>query len=251
VKIIDAFWEKRNLGLTVCEIIFDNNEIINLDAISDLEKSYNYLVAKVPGDSVSLVHDLESYGFRYLENQLVLYVLSNELLNIEKDWERRFLDISCEKVSDKKELDNICDQVKKGLYIKGRISADPEIEKGISDLRIVNWLNDLSGKENTFIYRLVRDKSIIGYFALEKINSTHLNVIQAGIFSDYQNKGFSFLIPYNILKIAYKNKIKGIFALVSSNNTKMINSISRIVHLSIKKTYIVMRKKVYRNKLLD
>lgn len=251
MKIIDAFWEKRNLGLTVCEIIFDNNEIINLDAISDLEKSYNYLVAKVPGDSVSLVHDLESYGFRYLENQLVLYVLSNELLNIEKDWERRFLDISCEKVSDKKELDNICDQVKKGLYIKGRISADPEIEKGISDLRIVNWLNDLSGKENTFIYRLVRDKSIIGYFALEKINSTHLNVIQAGIFSDYQNKGFSFLIPYNILKIAYKNKIKGIFALVSSNNTKMINSISRIVHLSIKKTYIVMRKKVYRNKLLD
>jgi len=244
VKIINAFWEERNLGLKVCEIVFDNNEIIDLDAISDLEKSYDYLIAKVPGDSVQLVHDLEVHGFRYLENQQVFYILSNELLNIDKDWEQRFHNISCEIVSDKKDLDSICDQIKKGLYVKGRFSADPEIENSISDLRIVNWLNDLSRKENAFIYKLNRDKSIIGYFALEKINITHLNVVQAGIFNDFQNKGFSFLIPYNILKIAFKNKIKGIFASVSSNNMKMINSISKIVHLSVKKTYIVMRKKI-------
>jgi hypothetical protein len=244
VKIVDAFWEERNLGLKVCEIVFEDNEIIDFDAITDLGKSYQYIVAKIPGDSVHLVHNLESHGFIYLENQLVLYILSDELLNIDKNWEQRFRNVSCEKVSDKKDLDNICDQIMKGLYIKGRISSDPEIKNGISDLRIVNWLNDLFVREDVYIYRLIKDENAIGYFALEKINNAHYNVIQAGIFGDYQNRGFSFLIPLNILKIAYKKGIKGIFAPISSNNIKMINSISKFMHLSVKKTFIVMRKKV-------
>jgi hypothetical protein len=249
VKIIDAYWEERNLGLKVCEIVFDDDEIFNHETISSLEESYKYIVAKIPGDSVHLVHNLEGMGFRYLENQLVLYILSNELLQIDKNWERRYNNISCEKVSDKKDLDSICDKIKKGLYIKGRISADPEIENGISDLRIVNWLNDLSVRENVFIYKLVRDETAIGYFALEKINNAHFNVVQAGIFSDYQNKGFSFLIPYNILKIAADDEITGIYASISSNNMSMINSISKFMHLSIKKTYIVMRKKISRQSI--
>jgi hypothetical protein len=244
VKIIDAFWEERNLGLKVCEIIFEENEIIDFDAIADLGKSYQYIVAKIPGDSVHLVHNLESHGFIYLENQQVIYILSDEFLNIDKNWEQRFNNISCEKVSDRKDLDNICDQIKKGLYIKGRISSDPEIKNGISDLRIVNWLNDLAMREDVFIYRLIKDENAIGYFALQKINIAHFNVVQAAIFSNFQNKGYSFLLPYYSLKIAQENKFKGIFATVSSNNLKTINSISKFVHFKIRKTYIVMRKKV-------
>lgn len=256
MQIIDAFWEERNLGIKVCEIIFENDEEVDLNAISELEKSYEYIVAKIPGDSVQLVHHLEGHGFRYLENQLVFYILTNELLNIDKDWERRFFNISCEDVSDNSSLVLICDQIKKGLYVKDRISADPDIENSISDIRIVNWLMDLSGKKSVNIYKLTRDGSIIGYFALEKLNNYHLNVVQAGIFSDYQNKGFSFLIPYNILRIASNKNIIGIFASISSNNLSMINSISKFMRLSFKKTYIVMRKKLPRestssNILLD
>lgn len=243
MKVIDAFWEERNLGLRVCEIIINKDDVVDFDTLSDLEKSYGYLVAKVPGDSVHLVHQLESHGFRYLENQLILYVLTSELLNIENFLDPRFLNISCEKVSSNKDLNNICNQIKKGLYAIGRISADPDIKAGTSDLRIVNWLKDLWGKGNVLIYRLVRNETSLGYFVLEKINKSQINVVQAGIFAEYQNKGFSCLIPYYVLKIAFEDKIKGVFASVSSNNLKMINSISKFVHLSVRRTYLVMRKK--------
>jgi hypothetical protein len=244
MKIIDAFWEERNLGLKVCEIIFDINEFLDVDKILELEKSYDYIVAKVPGDCVDMVQNLERHQFRYLENQQIVYVSTEELSIINEEWRKRFQNIYCKKVSCKTDLKFICDQIRKGLYIKGRISADPDIEPGISDLRIVNWLNDLAVKENVLICKLVKDESIIGYFALEKIDGIHFNVVQAGIFRDYQNQGFSFLIPYYILRMAKENKIKGVFASISSNNIDMLNSISKFIHLSFRKTYVVMRKKI-------
>jgi hypothetical protein len=244
VKVIDAYWEKRNLGLRVCEILFDQDEIIDNNKLSDLEESYDYLVAKIPGDSVSLVHDLENKGFRYLENQQVIYFLTSELLKIDKAWEARFKEVTCEKVTHLKVLAEICNQIMKGLYLTGRISADPDIKKGISDLRIVNWLKDIYEKENVSVYCLIKQNKIVGYYALERINIFHMNIVQAGIFLGYQDKGYSFLLLYYILKSSLGEGCRGIFAAISAGNTKTLNSISKFVHINVKKTLVIMRKKI-------
>jgi hypothetical protein len=246
MEIIDAWWEKRNLGFRVCEIIFDQNDLIDFTEIADLEQTYEYLVAKIPVESVHLVHELENNGFRYLENQQLIYFTSEQFLNLNKNWERRFQNIVFEEISEKKDLKIICDKIMEGLYKKGRISADPDIEKGISDLRIVNWLKDLYNKDTAAIYGLSNDGTIIGYFALDKLNNFHLNVVQAAIFTEYQNKGYSFLLPYSVLKIAYSKKFKGVFASISTGNMKTLNSISKFVHFSVKQTSVVLRKSTLR-----
>lgn len=244
MKVIDAYWEKRNLGLKVCEIVFDKNETADPVKITDLENSFDYLVAKVPAESVSLVHLLENKGFRYLENQQVIYFQTREFSNIDKTWETRFKDFHSKKVSDTKSLNEICDQIMKGLYIRGRISADPDIKEGISDLRIVNWLNDIYSKENISVYYLSKNDTIIGYFVLDRLNNSHINIVQAGIFKNYQDRGYSFLLLFNILRTSFKEGKTGIFATISTNNNKTLNSISKFVHIAVKKSFVVMRKKI-------
>jgi hypothetical protein len=248
VKIIDAFWEERNLGKKVCEMIFDQEEVLESNLINDLEKTFDYIVAKVPAESVYMVHVLENLGFRYLENQQTIYFSSNQFLKVDTLWEKRFQNFRCEKVSEIETLKDICDKIKSGLYLNGRISADPSIENGISDLRIVNWLKDLYPKEHISVYTILKEDKSIGYFVLDRINTFHLNIVQAGIFRDFQNQGYSFLLLFNILKISFEDKVKGIFASVSSANIKTINSISKFVHFSVKDTYVVLRKNVFRTK---
>ena len=247
MKIIDAYWEERNLGMKVCELVIDRGENFDENLLSGIEESYDYIIAKIPGDSISLMHQLEEKGFRYLENQQVIYFLSDQIQRVNGEWENRFRDVKCEKVNELVTLEKICNKIRSGLYLKGRISADPLIGKGISDMRIVNWLHDLYLKNGVTIYALEKGKDLIGYFALEKVGERNQNIVQAGIFSDFQNKGYSFLILYNVLMIANLNSYKGIFSTISTGNTRTMNSISRFVNFTVKETYIVARKMTCRS----
>jgi hypothetical protein len=114
VKIINAFWEERNLGLKVCELIFNADDSVDLSILREEEKLYDYLVAKIPSGSNRIIHDLENEGFRYLENQQVFQFYSNEYLNLNKSWKLRHGNIVCEKVDDEGALKEICDKFENG-----------------------------------------------------------------------------------------------------------------------------------------
>lgn len=242
MKIIDACWEERNLGMKVCEVVFAPGDELDPNVMTELEKLYDYIIAKIPGDSITLMHNLEEMGFRYLENQQVIYFLANQLQSISSGWIERFNKIECEQVTDKVRLDIICEHIRKGLYLRGRISSDPELEKGISDLRIINWLHDLFLNGGVTIWELRNGIDLVGYFALEQTGPRALNIVQAGIFREFQFKGFSFSILYNVLKIAELGNYSGIFSSISTGNFNTLNSISRFVNFSVKETYIVSRK---------
>ncbi len=245
MKITDAYWEERNLGLKVCELIFEPGEIINHDKISEIEKSFDYVIAKIPGDSILQMHTLEETGYRYLENQQVIYFRTDQLKNINGLWKNRFPDIHCARVLDEDILEKICEKIKSGLYLKGRISADPLLQEGVSDIRIVNWLKDLYVRKDATVYVIEKKIDPVGYFVLEKIDNAHLNIVQAGVFNEFQNKGYSFLLLFNIVKTAFENNFTGIFASVSANNIKTMNSISKFVNFSVRETYIVARKMIH------
>lgn len=228
--------------MKACELLFDHEEKLDEKILADLEKSYNYITAKIPDDSIPLMHQLEEKGFRYLENQQVIYFLTDQFKRINAEWESRFCKVKCEIVNESDKLEIICNKIRTGLYLKGRISADPLIKNGISDLRIVNWLYDLSARRGVTIYQLETGDELIGYFALEEAGKRKLNIVQAGIFREHQNKGFPFVILYNVLKIARNNNYRGVFSTISTGNSKTMNSISRFVNFIIKDTCIVSRK---------
>jgi len=49
MKITDAYWEKRNLGITCTEIIIENgDQLSHLEEINDVLECVEYVVVKVP-----------------------------------------------------------------------------------------------------------------------------------------------------------------------------------------------------------
>ena len=82
MHLINAHWEKRNLGLSVAEVSFEKGETIR-QIDSSLFKEYDYIVAKVPSGEISLLHDLEKIGFRFLESQFefLIQLIQNLRLN--------------------------------------------------------------------------------------------------------------------------------------------------------------------------
>ena len=70
MKIIDAVWEKKNLGVTAAEILIEGGDNIKeiMSALTDIDKQY--VVCKVISgfnEATSVVQDL---GYKYIEDQI-------------------------------------------------------------------------------------------------------------------------------------------------------------------------------------
>ena len=70
MKIVDAVWEQRNLGVKTCEVTIeqeDTLEEVNY-ACDDLSNRYEYLVFKIPSNRSDLVLPMQSKNFQLIES---------------------------------------------------------------------------------------------------------------------------------------------------------------------------------------
>ena len=66
MKIIDAVWEKRNLGVETVEFVVENSDTeIVMGEILEAEKQYN--VVKLPTNKPELMKLLQENGYRFVE----------------------------------------------------------------------------------------------------------------------------------------------------------------------------------------
>ena len=68
MKIIDAIWEKRNLGVSSYEVVIETE-----DSASDIEKKLaeldaDYIVVKVPSEHSDVLESVQKSGFSYIED---------------------------------------------------------------------------------------------------------------------------------------------------------------------------------------
>ena len=68
MKIIDAIWEKRNLGVSSYEVVIEAE-----DSASDIEKKLaeldaDYIVVKVPTEHSDVLESVQKSGFSYIED---------------------------------------------------------------------------------------------------------------------------------------------------------------------------------------
>ena len=78
MEIKEAFWEKRNLGIDVCEIIIsksDTEEKIS-NNLDKLKSNFKYLVAKVPINNIDSLFLLQRKNFKFIEQ---IFICSHNL----------------------------------------------------------------------------------------------------------------------------------------------------------------------------
>ena len=191
MKIIDAIWEKENLGVTSKEVLVDLNDSIDvvkagLASLNDL-----YIVVKVPASQFGITALVQDMGYRFVEEMIEVEhdlheVKRNRIL-------QRLYDSLDYKEMDASDLETLYSEVDKGMFSTDRISNDPHFSVELSARRYKNWIKSMlnsgaipyvmsyKGEPAGFIILTTKDKivyhSVLGG-GYEKFRKTGLGMVQ-------------------------------------------------------------------------
>jgi hypothetical protein len=218
MKIIDAFWEKRNLGIESKEIILSNS-----DSLSDIESVLNsllsaryYIVVKIPIRKPDFIRFLTEKGFYFVESlfEVSLHIPDFKLPESLKKFDEM---LKYRKLTSREDLERLSIEIKKGIFTTDRIALDPIFGIDISSVRYINWLKDelLKGSE---IFEISFKENPIAFFTLKNISEGKYDNFLAGMYHNESNIGFGFSILSKPLIELKNRQAKYYITHISSNN---------------------------------
>jgi GNAT superfamily N-acetyltransferase len=240
VKIINAFWEKENIGLQTTEIIFAGGEDLN-EFIR--EKNHNeHVVLKIPSHQLDIIHYCESIGYSFIEQQ---FELSKRLKK--KDFPRTVEiianDYRYEEVTTDENLQIILDEIDYGIFDTDRIYLDPLLGPKYSSKRYKNWLRTMYADLQNKIYLIkdTDDNNYIGFYCIN-ISDPHVcKGILGSVFHEYKNSGIGVLFIYFAVKYATEQGFRRYATAVSSHNIAVMN-LYQLLSFQINSSYVVLRR---------
>ena len=222
MKFIEAFWEKRNLGVNALEIEFDNNEKINYLSFKDKINNYDYIVAKVPYSNIKTCHLLEQNRFKFMEAQILV---KKNLKNYSKknDYFNRFLEeISIQQIIDKRSLGKLLSLIDEEMFNTDRISLDEYFGKKKAMNRYKNWIRDEFKDDKSELYELISQDKKIGFFLIKDIRKSGMDSLLAGIYYKFRGKGLGFSIIQKPIEKAIERNKKYLKTRISLNNISVV-----------------------------
>lgn len=225
MKIVNAFWEKRNLGVDVVEIILTSNNLENFDTFEQKLKNEftdKYVVIKMPVGNLKVLHKLQDLGFYFMES---LFTLEKNIENYSLPEKFQNLNNVAEPVIiPPEEYNSVIEKITHGMYSTDRIYLDPRLDDKMSRTRYVNWINDLREQKNTIMYETVlkSTKEPVGYgICIYDEEQKEMHSLLTGIYPPSQGKGLGGLVIHSPVLIALDKKCKTVKTAISSNNIKV------------------------------
>lgn len=227
MKLIDAVWEKRNLNVITLEIEFEIDEFIQESSALDIidnkirELQAKYVVVKIPSGRNDILQIMQKQGFEFIESQIVLNykmkdIIQSSLIKFEKLSKGLF----CEKVTFIDKIEEIVNEVKKGIFDTDRISKDNKFGSAIANDRYSNWiLDEFNRGSNIYITKKFNEN--IGFF-IEKRNENISYGVLGGLYKNYKNSGLGYYWFISILIHLINEDVKVLKCPVSSNNLDII-----------------------------
>ena len=216
MKIIDAYWEKRNLGVSSTEIIIEPKDKLDvLDEITQLLLSTAYITVKIPPTRIDFISEFSQKGFLFIETQI----------NIEKDLKKIDLSEPYNRFNaeityaqmDEQDFEHFLHELELDIFDTDRIALDTHFSKGISAKRYANWMRDEFSR-GTELYNIIYERDKIGFFSMQKKSDKIYSLPLGGLYKPYKASGFGFAIVQKPLEIAYSRGAKKVVTSNSSNN---------------------------------
>ena len=228
MKVIDAVWEKRNLGVNTLEIeIEDSDFTIHKNDIKKRilncidESKYQYYVLKFDTRNNSLYTLMDELGFHFVEAQFDFSIYKKDYLSVDHSKIERFNSLEVNEYNDEKYYDFIISKINEGIFATDRIALDPYFGKQVSNMRYANWVRDLIGKDGYSIYIATYDGKEVGFSLNKYIDKTCYGLL-GGLFQEYQSSGLGLFLHYVDLNKVFE-KYDVMKTTLSSNNIKVIN----------------------------
>jgi hypothetical protein len=221
MKIIDAYWEKRNLGVESVEFEIessDGNEVID-DTLRN-EKQYN--VVKVPAGRAKAIYGLTEKGYIFIECAISLqYDLSNFSNTPLSEVQKRMMDSISFSAMSKSDLETLFSQIRSGLFETDRICIDPFFTKQQAAERYINWIEDSIAKD-AIVNKLIYKNESIGFFVNREIRECVYYPFLSGMYQDHKRSGLGLSAIYMPLKNSKMSGGRSVSTVVSTNNVAVL-----------------------------
>ena len=244
MKIVDAFWEERNLGVTCYELELEaSDSLAEVAAELDGLTQRQYMVAKIPSVRFDLVQLFQSKGYSFIETSIKLELNFKKLGYKPPEFPDRLQKI-CEKCSceimDEADLAQLSAEIKKNMFDTDRIFIDPVFTKEQAARRYDLWIKDLI-KQGDIPYKVVLDNKTVGFFSDKTISPKLSQGVLGGVYADYRDTGMGIVYNYAHFMFCLERGIKKIVTSVSSNNPEVLRlhtlfgaEIKRLAYVFIK-----------------
>lgn len=243
MRFTDAHWERAGTGKRVCELTFEKGDTIESYPAEMIASGYDYSVARVPAGSTRLIHSLEAAGFRYLENQLQLTFDIAENVALGERWRSRLTGYSFRLAESRHDIEAVAAEVGRNIFISDRVSTDPFWGRGLAARRYVNWLLQLADDTSSRIYIMVSPSGLSkGFFVISERTPLQCSCPLAGIYQHSAGKGYFLPLLFGFFDIALSGSFRKMTTAVSSNNIAIQRYFSRLLHYSVDKVWVVLRK---------
>lgn len=217
MKIVDCFWEKRNLGCNTVEIAIEPHDYYNDEFFLQFS-NFDYVVVKVPLNKLDFNYGLSSLSYTMIELQMEMSIKLKDFNSDNKYLQLLSSDLDMQEINSKDDLNDLLCRINPGMFSTDRISLDPHFGPVIGCQRYINWIKDEFEKESASIIKLIYKGQDVG-FSMFKTGDVVRGLL-GGIYLDQQNIGLGLLTPCH-LPLYFKRKnmqVKKIVGNISSNN---------------------------------
>ncbi len=222
MRIVDAFWEKRNLSVDCVEIIIEKHDILSqLEEICNQLNTIDYVVVKVPVARIDINEYLTKLGFVFIEGSV------NFQLNIKDAYlsplqQRLNASISYSEMEEN-DLAQLYAEIEYGLFKTDRILLDSYFTEKQAAIRYINWIKD-ELERTTQAYKIVYKEDAIGFFTFKEVSENTYYPFLAGLYSKYANSGLGFTTLRKPIEEVLRRNGKLISTFASTNNPLVVRA---------------------------
>ena len=240
LKVVNAFWEKRNLGVDCNEIeIQPGDEADFLKRELPLNETA-YTVVKVPSNKFDVMFLLQDLGYTYIESSInLVHDLKEIRLN---PLQQRIMNSISYSTMSNKDIDQLFGEIRKGIFTTDRIYIDPYFSHEQAANRYVNWICD-ELERGCKIFKLTYKNDSVGFFTFKDMGGGVCYPFLAGMYENYLKSGLGLCTIEKPLKQAINMNYKKYSTFISSNNVSTLSA-HVALNFSFKKIYHVYIKHI-------
>lgn len=220
MRIVDAVWEERNLGVTSAEISIEKSDdpAFVEQQLSQIHSQYS--VVKLPSSMSAMLSVVQRCGFEFIE----------DMIHVEHDLRpvelppviKRLYDRTSYREMTEEDFAQLQDEIARGMFDSDRISSDSFFPEGAAARRYLNWTNDLRDQGALF-YVITYGGQNSGFVVLKKQDDKTYYSVLGGGYEKFRRSGLGIIQKEPEITRALGGK--RLVTSVSSNNVGQLKAL--------------------------
>ena len=221
MKIVDATWEERNLGVPCREVTVETGDRFEAAVAEIAALPDGYQVVKVPVAQYDVMSALEGLGFSFIEASI--RVGHDLVLNDPVGLFGRMLQATECVVLDAEGVAAVAEEILRGIFTTDRVYLDPHFTSECAAQRYVNWMYD-EIERGASIHEFYMSGRAAGFFVFRQdAEGTGYSVL-SGLYETGRSPGLGGLLLYSVLAEGARRRLRRLSSHISTNNLAVVKT---------------------------